>query len=148
MRIFSIICAAYIAFSSATAAGADPLSAKRNVIAILAGELFVGEAEGHINGAGTVEIHAQRNPALTCVGQFASTPKAGGFGHLECSNGTSATLRFSRVTVLRGHGTGEFSQGPMSFTYGMAPEEASLYLTLPKGKWLVHSGSELTLADK
>jgi hypothetical protein len=114
----------------------------------MAGELFVGEAEGHVNGAGTVEIHAQRNPALTCSGQFASTPKAGGFGHLECSNGTSATFRFQRVTVLRGHGTGEYSRGPMSFTYGMPPEEASLYLTLPKGKWLIHSGSEVTLADK
>jgi len=38
---------------SATLAGAGLLSAKGKVIAILASEVFVGEAEGHLSGAAT-----------------------------------------------------------------------------------------------
>jgi hypothetical protein len=148
VRIRTRILMACIGLATAAPASADALSARRSVIAIMAGDLYVGEAEGHINGSGTLVIRAQRNPTLNCSGQFAANSKTGGIGHLECSDGASATFTYRRVTVFRGHGTGEYSRGPMSFTYGMAPEEASLYVKVPAGKRLVHSGSELTLADK
>src|SRR3954463_2397196 len=54
-------------------ADAGLLSAKGPVIAILAGELYVGEAEGHWNGAGTLAIHSQKDPGLTCAGEFTSS---------------------------------------------------------------------------
>jgi hypothetical protein len=148
IRIRVRILMACIGLTAAAPASADPLLATRNIIAIMAGELYVGTAEGHINGSGTVVIHAQRNPALTCSGQFASNTKTGGFGHLECGDGTTATFRFQRVTVLRGHGTGAYSRGPMSFAYGMDPAEASLFLKLPAGKRLVHNGTNLAMIDK
>ena len=44
---------------STTLAGAGLFSATGMVIALLADELFVGEAEGHLSGAGTVAIHSQ-----------------------------------------------------------------------------------------
>jgi hypothetical protein len=57
----------------ATLAAAGLFSTTGIVIALLAGDLFVGEAEGHLSGAGTLAIHSQRNPDLTCLGRFTSS---------------------------------------------------------------------------
>ena len=130
-----------------TVAHAGLLSAKGMVIAILADDLFVGEAEGHLSGAGTLAIHAQERPDLTCQGQFTSSALLGGSGQMFCSDGATATFRFQRLSVLRGYGSGNFSRGGMSFAYGLSAEEAAPYLTLPEGKKLAYKGTELQLAD-
>jgi hypothetical protein len=131
----------------ATAAGAGLLSATRAVIAIVADDLWVGEAEGHLNGAGTLAIKSQRNPALHCLGQFISSAALGGSGHMHCSDGTTATFQFQRLTAFRGHGVGNFGRSLMSFAYGLTAEEAGPYLNLPVGKKLLHNGTELELVD-
>ena len=131
----------------ATAAGAGLLSATRAVIAIVAGDLFVGEAEGHLDGAGTLAIKSQKNPAVHCLGQFVSSAALGGTGHMHCSDGTTATFQFQRLTAFRGHGVGTFGHGLMSFAYGLSVEEAGPYLKLPAGKKLTHNGIELQLVD-
>jgi hypothetical protein len=113
----------------------------------MAGNLFVGEAEGHLNGAGTLAIHSQTNPALTCTGEFTSSAELGGKGQLRCSDGTTSTFKFTRLTLRRGHGTGSFGRGSMSFTYGLDVEEARPYLKLPKGKKLRRSGAGLELVS-
>lgn len=123
-------------------------SATRPVIAILADELFVGEAEGHIGGEGTLAIHAQKNPALTCVGEFTSNAAQGGTGHLVCSDGNSADFRFQRQGAFRGYGTGTMSRGSLSFAYGFTHDEALPHLRLPKGKTLVLNGAELAMVDR
>lgn len=130
----------------ATLARADLFSGKGAVIAIMAGDLFVGEAEGHLDGAGTLAIHSQKNPRLTCLGEFTSSAELGGKGQLRCSDGTTAAFRFQRLTLRRGYGAGKFSRGPMSFTYGLTAEEARPYLKLPKGKKLKQDGTKLELA--
>jgi hypothetical protein len=131
----------------ATLARAGLFSAKGAVIAILGGELFVGEAEGNLSGAGTLAIHSQKNPALTCAGQFTSSAELGGKGQLKCSDGSVSTFQFKRLSVRRGYGTGSFSRGSMSFAYGLSAEEAAQYLKLPKGKKLARKGPDLVLAD-
>lgn len=141
------IAAAAIGLSATAAAGAGLFSATGAVIAILGGELFVGEAEGHLGGAGTLAIHSQKDPGLACVGDFISSPTQGGSGQLRCSDGTRATFHFKRLTVFRGHGSGSFSRGPMSFAYGLSAEEAGPYLMLPDGKKLVQIGAGLALVD-
>ena len=123
------------------------LSATGNVIAILAGDLFVGEAVGDLSGAGTLAIHSQKDPALTCRGQFTSSAELGGLGQMQCSDGATATFSFKRLNIFRGYGVGSFSRGAMNFTYGLSAEEARPYLTLPEGKQLRQSGTELTLVD-
>lgn len=130
-----------------TVARAELFSATRMVIAIMAGELFVGEAEGHLNGAGTLAIHSQRNPALTCIGQFTSSAASGGSGQFLCSDGTAATFQFQRLSAFRGYGAGHASRGSLSFVYGLTHEETGPYLTLPGGKKLMHNGTELALGD-
>ena len=131
---------------SGTVAGAGPFSATGIVIAILAGDLFLGEAEGHLSGAGTLAIRSQRAPGLTCLGQFTSSAELGGSGHMHCSDGTTATFQFQRLGVFRGHGVGNASRGSMSFAYGLTADEAGPYLRLPEGKKLTHNGTELELA--
>src|SRR3990172_7283762 len=102
----------------ATLAGAELLSATRMVIAILADDLFVGEAEGHLSGAGTLAICSQKSPDLTCLGQFTSSAALGGLGQMHCTDGTTGTFHFQRLSVFRGHGAGSSSRGAMSFVYG------------------------------
>ena len=143
------IAAAAIALTGTPAAGTGLLSASRPVIAILGGELFVGEAEGHLSGAGTLTIHSQKQPGLACAGDFTSSSAlGGGSGQLSCSDGTRATFNFTRLNVFRGHGSGSFSRGPMSFAYGLSAEEAAPYLTLPAGKKLLQTGADLALVDR
>ena len=133
---------------SATLAGAGLFSATRTVIAILADDLFVGEAEGHLSGAGTLVIHSQKNRDLICLGEFTSSAVLGGSGQMRCSDGATATFHFQRLSVFRGYGVGSFSRGAMSFTYGLTAGEAGPYLKLPEGKRLMHNGAELALVDR
>lgn len=146
-KLFTVLAVCVGLAGSAAPAGADLFSATRAVIAILAGDLFVGEAEGHLSGAGTLAIHSQRDPDLKCLGQFTSTAELGGSGQIQCSDGTNATFHFQRLSVFRGHGGGSFSRGPMSFSYGLTLEEAEPYLKLPEGKKLARNGTELALVD-
>jgi hypothetical protein len=138
-------CVALAVPTSASAPGF--FSATAMVIAILADELFLGEAEGHRDGAGTLAIHSQKTPDLTCVGQFTSSAELGGTGQLRCSDGSSASFHFQRLSIWNGYGGGSFSRGAMSFSYGLAAEEAAPYLRLPKGKTLAHRGKELALIE-
>ena len=148
-KILITVLAASIGLAgSATPAGAGLFSATGAVIAMLADELFVGEAEGHLSGAGTLAIRSQKNPDLTCAGQFTSSAALGGSGQMHCSDGTAATFNFQRLSVFRGYGVGRFGLGSMSFAYGFTAEEAGPYLTLPEGKTLTRNGTELKLVDR
>src|SRR5687768_5707838 len=142
--LISILAACIGLAVSAMPAAAGPFSATRPVIAIVAGELFVGEAEGHLNGAGTFAIHSQKDPAIKCVGQFTSSAELGGSGGIQCSDGVVATFHFQRAGIFRGHGSGSFPRGSMSFAYGYSASEAGPYLKLPESKKLRLDGTKLS----
>ncbi len=131
----------------ASPADAGLFSATGPVIAILGGNLFLGEAEGHLDGSGTIRIHSRVKPDVTCRGRFTSSAARGGLGQMHCSDGATATFHFQRLSVFRGYGGGSFSRGSMSFAYGLTAEEAGPYLKLPEGKKLTHNGTELALVD-
>ena len=145
MRAVAVLAAWITIGSAASPAGADLLSAKGPVFAIVAGDLFVGEAEGHLDGSGTLAIQSQKTPALTCTGKFTSSAEAGGKGQMHCADGASATFQFKRLTLRSGYGTGKVSRGTMSFTYGLSAEEATRYLKPPKDKQLRRNGNGLEL---
>ena len=117
----------------ASPAAADLFSSTGPVIAMLAGELFTGEAEGHLDGSGTLAIRSQRDSDLSCRGEFTSSAALGGVGKLHCSDGASAIFKFQRLSLRSGYGTGDFARGPMSFTYGLTSDESRPYLQLPVG---------------
>ncbi len=143
------VVAACIGLAAALAPAHARVSATRPVIAILNGDLFVGQAEGYLDGGGTIAIHSQQNPALTCLGEFTTSAAAeGGSGTLSCSDGGNANFRIHRLTVFKGHGAGTTSRGTMSFAYGLSMAESQRYLILPDGKKLSTDGTQLALVDK
>jgi hypothetical protein len=146
MIIVVLVALAGLAGSS-TLAAADLFSATRAVIAIVGGDLFIGDAIGHLSGAGSLAIHSQKDPALTCSGEFTSSVEFGGAGQLQCSDGRVATFQFTRLTTFTGHGTGTFGRNLMTFVYGLGYVDAVPYLSLPQGKKLIHNGVELALSD-
>jgi hypothetical protein len=66
---------------------------------------------------------------------------------MQCTDGTSATFHFERLSLFHGYGTGRFSRGSMSFAYGLSAEDAGPYLELPEGKRLERSDTGLALVD-
>jgi phospholipid transport system substrate-binding protein len=142
--------AAFVALGGwANPAGAGLLSSTGPVIAIVAGDLYLGEAEGNLDGSGTIAIKSQARPEVGCRGEFTSSAGHGGTGkgELRCSDGATATLQFKRLSLVRGYGAGSSSRGPLSFTYGLSAAESAPYLRLPRGKALSGDGSDLALVD-
>jgi phospholipid transport system substrate-binding protein len=131
----------------ATPSGAGIFSTTGPVIAIVAGDLFVGEAEGNVVGSGTIRIQSRAKPEVTCRGQFTYSAEIGDTGNMQCSDGATATFDFQRLSLVRGYGTGSSSRGAMSFTYGLTANESVPYLKLPPGKSLRMSGKDLMLVD-
>ncbi|HWM44616.1 MAG TPA: DUF3562 domain-containing protein [Burkholderiales bacterium] len=125
-------------------ADAGLLSSTGPVIAVLDGELLVGEATAHLAGWGTIAVRSPSNPGLTCVGEFSATDALGDAGQLRCSNGAIAAFQFQRLSLRRGYGAGT-SGSALSFTYGLTAEESAPYLKLPAGKALQREGNDLQL---
>jgi hypothetical protein len=127
-------------------AGAQLFSATGPVIAILDGELLVGEATGHLGGWGTIALHSRAKAGRTCIGEFSYSGEAlGDAGQLKCSDGASAAFRFQRLSLRRGYGAGSSGGSALSFTYGLSAEESAPYLKLPAGKELSGEGNSLEL---
>lgn len=148
-RTLFIAVSGCIGLAVAAPGHAGGLSATRPVIAILDGELFVGEAKGRLDGSGNITIRSQQNSSLTCLGEFTtSAAAAGGSGTLSCSDGGNANFRIQRLTVFKGHGAGTTSRGTMSFSYGLSMAESQAYLKLPDGKKIGSNGIQLALVDR
>lgn len=127
------------------------LSSTGPIIAIVAGDLFLGEAEGQLNGSGKIRIQSRARPDDTCQGDFSYSAEfgngGGGTGAMRCSDGATATFKFQRLGLRRGYGGGSSSRGPLSFTYGLNAKESEPYLELPPGKALRADGKDLLLVD-
>jgi hypothetical protein len=126
-------------------AGAQLFSSTGPVIAILDGELLVGEATGHLGGWGTIALRSRAKAGRTCAGEFSYSEALGDSGQLRCSDGASASFRFQRLSLRRGYGAGSSSGSALSFTYGLSAEESAPYLKLPAGKALSGDGKDLEL---
>ena len=146
-RLFIAVTALTGLFAWCAPASAGWLSSTGPVIAIFGGELFLGEAEGHLDGAGTIQIHSRTNPELGCRGEFTSSAELGGVGSMRCSDGITASFQFQRLSITRGYGTGSSSRGALSFTYGLSSSESGRYLRLPPGKMLSLGDMALELVD-
>lgn len=137
-----VLCIALAGWTGTADAG--PFSVTAPVIAILDGKLLVGEVIGHLAGWGTIALHSRSKAGLTCAGEYSATEALGDAGQLRCSDGTTATFQFQRLSLRRGYGAGT-SGSALSFTYGLTAEESAPYLKLPAGKELKADGNHLTL---
>jgi hypothetical protein len=126
-------------------AGAQLFSSTGPVIAILDGELLVGEATGHLGGWGTIALRSRSKAERICTGEFSHSDGLGDSGRLRCSDGARAAFRFQRLTMTQGHGAGSPGGSTLSFTYGLSTEDSMPYLELPPGKALRGEGDKLEL---
>lgn len=115
------------------------------VIAILHGELFVGEALAYLDRTGSIDVRAVLEPRARCSGRFRYTGPTTGLADMHCDDGAEAKLPFTTLSTFSGHGRGSTPAGPASFTFGLEPEEAAKHLELPPGKRLVRRGERLRL---
>jgi hypothetical protein len=137
-----VLCIALAGWAGVADAG--PFSLTAPVIAILDGELLVGEVTAHLAGWGTIALHSRSKAGLTCAGEYSATEALGDAGQLRCSDGASATFQFQRLSLRRGYGAG-ISGSALSFTYGLTAEESADYLKLPAGQELRQDGNSLQL---
>lgn len=139
----TLIAAALLLGGCANESGARMglFSATSPVIAILADDLFLGEATGYMDRTGTIQIKSSVNDNLHCIGEFRYTGAKTGVARVRCNDGSEAELDFTGLSTLSGYGFGKSTRGPASFTFGLTPEQASQYLKPPKGKKLVPSVS-------
>jgi len=115
------------------------------VIAILNGNLYIGDAVAHVNRTGTITLRSVLDPKDRCVGSFRFTNLKTGLADMRCDDGVEAQLSFNAVSVFSGYGYGSTPKGPASFTFGLGPEAAAVRLTVPRGKKLVQTNDGLRL---
>lgn len=145
VTVFSLLALSGCANNSGARMGM--FSATAPVIAVLHNDLFIGETEGYMDRTGTISIQSALDPKLKCVGQFEYTGSKSGEATVRCNDGAEAKLSFNSLSMLSGYGYGKSTRGPASFTYGLTPEEATKYLTLPKGKRIESQKQGLRLTD-
>jgi phospholipid transport system substrate-binding protein len=140
--------AAFAGFAGWTSpAGAGLFSTTGAVIAIAAGDLFPGAAEGIFDGSGSTRIQSRARSDVRCRGWFTYSTELGDAGNMRCSDGAIATFQFQRLSLVRGYGTGCPSRGSMSFAYGLSANESEPYVKPPPDKALREAGKDLVLVD-
>ncbi len=66
---------------------------------------------------------------------------------MRCSNGATGTYHFKRLSLEKGHGSGNYGGHSMSFTYGLTFDESRPFLKLPPGTKFEGNGKALALVD-
>ena len=120
-------------------------SVKLPVIAILHGDLFVGEAIAYLNRTGTIDLRSVHDANGKCFGRFRFTDAKTGVADMQCNDGSVARLSFSALSSFSGYGSGSTPNGPASFTFGLRPEDAASHLIFPPGTKLVKGSEGLRL---
>jgi len=119
------------------------LASPASALAVIGERVFTGEMLLYTDRSGKLQLRSEAEPALSCMGSLRYTATASGSMSLSCSDGTQARLPFTALGETSGYGG--TPGGPISFTYGLAPEPARAWLTPPPGKRLVVSGDSLRL---
>lgn len=144
--VVSALCASMLAGCvNQSGARMGLFSATAPVIAILQDDLFTGEAVGYLDQTGTINVRSSVDPNVRCIGRFEYLGISSGAGTMQCNDGVTAKFSFNALSSLSGYGFGTSPRGPLSFTFGLTPEEAEQYLKLPQGKRLKKQEQGLTL---
>ena len=110
------------------------MTAKAPVVATIKGDVFTGWALGRRDGTGTIEMKSVIYD-IDCVGEFRyisrSAEAASGVGSITCNNGATSDFNFTGIDALSGYGYGASNVGPVTFTFGLKPEQSSKYLQKP-----------------
>lgn len=111
--------------------------------AVVNGTLLSGKASLQIDRSGTFSLSATEGNGLSCMGHQRYTASQSGMLHLQCSDGTLATLNFTALRESSGHARGSSANGSTaSLTYGLPAAEARAYLVAPAGQRLSVAGDD------
>lgn len=119
------------------------LATSAPVLAVVGERVLSGDVLLYTDRSGKLQLRSESEPALSCMGALRYTATSSGTVNLSCSDGRQAQLPFTALGETSGHGG--TAGGPISFTYGLAPESARAWLTPPPGKRLAVDGDSLRL---
>ena len=110
------------------------MTAKAPVVATIKGDIYTGWALGRRDGTGTIEMKSIIYD-ISCVGEFRyisrSAEASSGVGSITCNNGATSDFNFTGIDALSGYGYGASNVGPVTFTFGLKPEQSFKYLQKP-----------------
>lgn len=113
------------------------VSTKVDAYAILNGQVLTGDVILIPDRTGRVIFSPEKGPELACLGSMRYTATHSGAMDLSCSDGTSTQLQYTLLTETRGYAFGTNAAGSASLVFGLSPQDARAYLTVPAGKRLV-----------
>jgi hypothetical protein len=113
------------------------VSTKVDAYAIVNGQVLTGEVILIPDRSGRVTFSPEKGGELACLGGMRYTATQSGAMELNCSDGSSTQLRYTLLTETRGYAYGTSAAGPVSLVFGLSPQDARAYLTVPPGKRLV-----------
>jgi len=113
------------------------VSTEVDAYAIVSGQVLTGNVILIPDRSGRVTFSPENGKELACLGGMRYTATNSGSMELNCSDGSSAQLQYMLLTETRGYAYGTNSAGPVSVVFGLSPQDARAYLTVPPGKRLV-----------
>lgn len=118
------------------------VSTKVDAYAILNGQVLAGNVILIPDRTGRITFSPEKGPELACLGSMRHTATLSGSMDLSCSDGTTTQLQYTLLTETRGYAYGTNAAGPASLVFGLSPQDARAYLTVPAGKRLVVQDGE------
>ena len=111
----------------------DKYKVTSKVLAKIKNKTFIGSASGALDGTGIIEMTSLENKEIKCLGNFkyVSRQLLSGEGTINCNDGSIATFNFKGLNGVSGYGFGTSNLGPVTFTYGLSPDESSQYIKMP-----------------
>lgn len=119
------------------------LATSAPALALVGERILTGEILLYTDRSGKLQLRSESEPSLSCMGTLRYAATSSGTVNLSCSDGRQAQLPFTALGETSGYSA--TVGGPVSFTYGLAPDSARAWLTPPPGKRLVVSGDSLRL---
>lgn len=119
------------------------LASSAPALAVIGERVYTGEMLLYTDRSGRLQLLSQAEPTLSCIGTLRYTATTSGSVALSCSDGTQARLPFNALGETSGYAG--VAGGPISLSYGLAPDAARAWLTAPPGKRLVVSGESLRI---
>lgn len=113
------------------------VSTRVDAFAVVNGQVLSGNVILIPDRTARVTFSPEKGAELACLGSMRHTATNSGSVELTCSDGTNTQLQYTLLTETRGYAYGTNAAGPASLVFGLSPQDARAYLTVPAGKRLV-----------
>lgn len=112
------------------------VSSKSDAYLIINGQLLLGDVLLVPDRTGRVSFATDKGAIRSCSGGMRYTASNGAEIDLRCSDGTQVAVQTTLLSETRGYGYASTAQGPVSVAFGLSVQDASAFLTAPRGMTL------------